>query len=199
MAREPELNSLDRYVKSSPRFVLEEHSHCEVPAGCGGVVLRWRDRFTSIPVEIAAAIVGVESWDVRIDDVQPASARPLLGPGRHVLMITARGLVEGEFAFLVWATSPDTGDDPLLWTPGPPDSWRATGREPEASAWTDPEFDVSSWAQCTPGRLDEGALTYSMRRTRDLGAAPLTVDSSVPDEVAPRVWLRAVFEIPPAR
>lgn len=198
MALEPELNSLDRYVKSSPRFVLEEHSHCEVPAGCGGVVLRWRDRFTSIPVEIAAAIVGVESWDVRIDDVQPASVRPLLSPGRHVLMVAARGLVEGEFAFLVWATSPDAGDDPLLRTPGQPGTWRVTGREPEPAAWTDPDFDVSSWAQCMPGRVDEAARTYSVRRASNLGAEPLTVDPSVPDDIAPRVWLRAVFEIPPA-
>jgi hypothetical protein len=34
------LNSLSRYTKRSPEYVLEEHSHCEVPAGCGGVVLR---------------------------------------------------------------------------------------------------------------------------------------------------------------
>lgn len=41
MSRDLELNSIDRYVKSSPRFVLEEHSHCEVPAGCGGGVWEW--------------------------------------------------------------------------------------------------------------------------------------------------------------
>jgi hypothetical protein len=32
MDRDLKLNSIDRYVKSSPRFVLEEHGHCEVPA-----------------------------------------------------------------------------------------------------------------------------------------------------------------------
>jgi hypothetical protein len=35
------LNSLDAFTKKSPRFILEEHGGGEVPAGCGGVVLRW--------------------------------------------------------------------------------------------------------------------------------------------------------------
>lgn len=199
MAREPELNSLDRYVKASPRFVLEEHGHCEVPAGCGGVVLRWRDRFVSVPLEIAAAVVGAESWDVLVDGEPPSTARPLLSPGRHVLTVVARGVVTGEFAFLLWATSPDTGDAPLLSTPGHTGDWRATGREPAPSILTDPDFDVSSWAPGIPGRVDEDVQPYSVRRTRDLGAEPLTVDPSVPDAVAPRVWLRAVFEVPTAR
>ncbi len=45
------LNNLDRYTKLSPRFVLEEYSHCEVPAGCGGIVLRWRNPEVGIPIE----------------------------------------------------------------------------------------------------------------------------------------------------
>lgn len=124
MAREPELNSLDRYVKSSPRFVLEEHGHCEVPAGCGGAVLRWRNRFTSIAVELSIAVVGAEDWDVLIDGEPPRSARPLLSPGRHVLMIAVRGVVEGEFAFSVWLQSPDVPDGPVGQTPGPAGMWR---------------------------------------------------------------------------
>jgi hypothetical protein len=199
VAREPELNSLDRYAKQSPRFVLEEHSHCEVPAGCGGVVLRWRDRFTSVPVEIAFAIVEAEGWDVRIDGLELTSARPLLAPGRHVVMIVARGVGAG-FAFLVWATSPDVGDDPLFWTPGPTDAWRVAGREPEPAAWIDPDFDVSSWPECSPSEMVvTKQMPYSVRRTRSLGAQPLTLAASVVDDVAPRAWLRAVFEIPAAQ
>ena len=44
------LNSLERFRKQSPRLVLEEHSHCEVPAGCGGVVLRWRNPLAGLPL-----------------------------------------------------------------------------------------------------------------------------------------------------
>ena len=47
----PKLNGPDRYRKRSPRLVLEEHSHCEVPAGCGGVVLRWINTDREITVD----------------------------------------------------------------------------------------------------------------------------------------------------
>jgi len=36
------LNSLDRFRKSKSGLTLEVYSSCEVPAGCGGAVLRWR-------------------------------------------------------------------------------------------------------------------------------------------------------------
>ena len=41
--RQLRINTLSRYRGRPPRLVLEEHNHCEVPAGCGGVVLRWRN------------------------------------------------------------------------------------------------------------------------------------------------------------
>ena len=34
-------------------------------------MLRWRDRFTSTPVEVALAVVGAGEVEVRIDDQQP--------------------------------------------------------------------------------------------------------------------------------
>lgn len=37
------LNTLDRFTKQPGLLALQESSHCEVPAGCGGVVLRWID------------------------------------------------------------------------------------------------------------------------------------------------------------
>jgi hypothetical protein len=43
MSGEQRLNSLDRFRKQPGRLVLEEHSHCQVPAGCGGGVLRRRN------------------------------------------------------------------------------------------------------------------------------------------------------------
>ena len=192
-----ELNSLDRYVKSSPQFVLEEHSHCEVPAGCGGAVLRWRDRFTSVPVQLNFGIVGAEDWDTVIDHERPRSARPLLAPGRHVVMVSVRGVVEGDFAFLVWFTSPDVGDDPLLWTPGPDGGWRVTGDEPDEAAWTDVDLDVSTWLSCVPTEVaDTRDTKYSVRQALRLGAGPLTVPAAVVDDILPRVWIRAILDVP---
>jgi hypothetical protein len=185
--RELELNSLDRYVKSSPQYVLEEHSHCEVPAGCGGVVLRWRDRFTSIPVELAVAVAGEAQVEVRVDNEKPPSVRPLLPPGRHVLMVA----VEPGSTMLAWVTSPDV-EGPLLWTPGPADAWRFTTDEPAPAAWTDPDFDVSSWLVAVPVPAPEETGTrYSVRYLTNMGAGAV----AAPDAV-PAMWYRGVFDVP---
>ena len=185
MDREPELNSLDRYVKSSPRYVLEEHSHCEVPAGCGGVVLRWRDRFTAIQIEVALAVVGEARTEVRIDNEGPRTVRPLLAPGRHVLVIR----VEPAAPILVWTTSADV-EGPLLWTPG--STWRWSADEPEPAAWTDADLDVSAWPEAVPGEAPaEAGTSYSVRRLTDLGAGPVAAAADVPT-----VWFRAVFDLP---
>jgi hypothetical protein len=48
------LNGLSRYTKQSPRLVLEEYSHCEVPAGYGGVVLRWRNPDQPLPMLVSS-------------------------------------------------------------------------------------------------------------------------------------------------
>lgn len=43
---------LNRLRKVGGNLILEEHSHCEVPAGCGGVVLRWVDGDSPIKIDI---------------------------------------------------------------------------------------------------------------------------------------------------
>jgi hypothetical protein len=43
---ELKLNDLDRYHKRSASLILQEYSHCEVPAGCGGVPSTARGRRT---------------------------------------------------------------------------------------------------------------------------------------------------------
>ena len=81
--RELRLNSV-RFDKQSPRLALEEHSHCEIPAGCGGVVLRWRKR-TTIPVLLWLHVAGeVQAF---LDGAAQTSARPLVEPGEHVLAL----------------------------------------------------------------------------------------------------------------
>src|SRR5213075_3290995 len=81
MTRDLKLNPL-RYTKQSSSLVLEQHSHCEVPAGCGGVVLRWRDP-TNIPLEVDLYLEGKASF--AIDGVPTKSSRPLVAIGAHVL------------------------------------------------------------------------------------------------------------------
>lgn len=49
------INTIDRFRKRSDRLVLEQHGSCEVPAGCGGVVLRWHNPDSGQPVVFACA------------------------------------------------------------------------------------------------------------------------------------------------
>ena len=46
------LNSIDRFLKTSAQIHLEEYSSCETPSGCGGVVLRWINQDSPIAIDI---------------------------------------------------------------------------------------------------------------------------------------------------
>ena len=92
------LNTLHRFRKHSPDLVLETYSHCEVPAGCGGGVLVWRDPREGVPVVLA---VSTQQADVQayID------GRPLLGttvpllPGMHTFALRIVGLPAASTVF----------------------------------------------------------------------------------------------------
>lgn len=190
MDRELRLNSVDRYVKSSPQFVLEEHSHCEVPAGCGGVVLQWRNPQMAVPVRIQVAATGADGFRFHVDGARPASSRPQLRPGAHVLMVVAENVVAGTFAWLFAARAAPRSGSLLLSTPGNDGDWRWTADEPPAGAWTDPGFDNASWAAMPAGAVGED-VSFSVRRLTSDGHGPLTVPVS-----ARRVWIRAVLTVP---
>src|SRR5262245_44341484 len=79
------LNSLDRFTKRSPRLLLEEHAHCEIPAGCGGVVLRWVNPAAALPILIDFYHPGPAR--LAIDGVTVTTSHLLLAPGPHVLAL----------------------------------------------------------------------------------------------------------------
>ncbi|MFX0095185.1 MAG: hypothetical protein ACFFBD_25855, partial [Candidatus Hodarchaeota archaeon] len=84
MPRKLRLNSLSRYSKKSARLILEEYSHCEIPAGCGGVVLRWIDPREKVYFNLERVICG--SYEIFLDgDPPPKYSTPNLEYGEHVL------------------------------------------------------------------------------------------------------------------
>src|SRR5258707_6996453 len=85
MSDQQQLNSVDRFRKQAGRLVLEEHGHCEVPAGCGGVVMRWRNPFALQSVLLT--IYTPEQAHHFIDGAAPASTRFDLAIGRHVVAV----------------------------------------------------------------------------------------------------------------
>src|SRR5438445_588541 len=99
MSDEQQLNSLERFRKQPGRLVLEEHSHCEVPAGCGGVVLRWRNPRATLPLLLHLYAPG--EFTLSLDGDTPRTGRVDVAPGRHVvgLVLPDADLAAGLFLF----------------------------------------------------------------------------------------------------
>lgn len=84
------LNTLHRFAKRSPRLTLREYSHCEVPAGCGGVVLRWVEGSGGIAVRIRLPATRslVDAW---LDGVPLETTEAEVVPGElHLLAFHVR-------------------------------------------------------------------------------------------------------------
>ena len=79
------LNTLNRFRKRSPKLLLEQYSHCEVPAGCGGVVLRWVDPASTIPAIVRVYCPGESK--IFVDGNELGSSRVDLAAGAHVLAL----------------------------------------------------------------------------------------------------------------
>ncbi len=83
--RDLKLNSLGKYGKGSSRLILEEHGHCEVPAGCGGAVLRWRNPKSGLLFIIK--VFATAKYQILLDGDAPSSGRPLVSFGEHVISL----------------------------------------------------------------------------------------------------------------
>jgi hypothetical protein len=156
---EQNLNSLDRFRKRSPRLLLEEHAGCEVPCGCGGVVMRWRNPLEARPVRIH--LYTAAEPVVSIDGEVVSAGRLDLRPGRHVLAIEI-GKVDRTAGLLMAVLQHDPREKPregalplVLETPlsilsAADDSWRFSLQKP-AKNWQSLDFDDSGW-QALVGR-----------------------------------------------
>lgn len=199
------LNSISRYSKGSPRFVLEEHGHCEVPAGCGGVVLRWTNPFRAIPLEFWLHVNG----EVRfaLDGKSPSSGRPLVDHGEHVLSFCISGFDSKKGILMFAATSESeyvaTKDaskrkkNPIPILSDPDGSWKYTLVEPSDDLWMEAGFDDTGWRHLLlkplPKPNKEATESYRYRKLVELGAKGLGITSKVPK--SDRIWIRKVFRL----
>jgi hypothetical protein len=205
--RELRLNSLARYAKSSPMYVLEEHGHCEVPAGCGGAVLRWRNPRAGVPVRMWLYREG--DGALFLDGASLPSARPVVSFGEHVLAFEL-GVADPRYTVLMFAA----------WYPPPPGAsvdvrssaeqdvvvsvlsaadgtWRYTARSPDGDEWMLSGFDDSRW-QAMVAREDRRPPQdpksdygkYTFEKLGRLGAAGLGVPGG-----SGRIWVRRAFEV----
>lgn len=144
------INSVDRFRKTSPRLVLEEHGSCEVPAGCAGVVLRWHNPDAGQPVVFGCVAPG--SVELFVNG-QAIASRAVLNWGENrlavriteinaqtpFLMVTRRDIPPGdedlEDEFLILRDGCSTADG----------SWLASTHDHDLADWTSAECDESGW------------------------------------------------------
>ncbi len=144
-----QLNSLDRFRKQPGKLVLEEHSHCEVPAGCGGVVLRWRNPNATLPLNVS--LYTPKPGAYFLDGAELNLSRVNLIPGPHVVAVA---LEDADVAagLLMFAAYYDDGRShksdstlPLAILSAADGSWKFTLQPPDGEAWMTTAFDDSQW------------------------------------------------------
>lgn len=189
-----QLNSIDRFVKTSERLVLEAHGSCEVPAGCGGVVLRWRDPNEGRPVAFVTALAArVETFAV--DGRPVAGNRTTIAAGTRVLglQLSEPGNEPGAFglyAFVDLAGLPNDDDVLSVPTTGVGE-WRFTTHDP-GEGWAEPAFVDDHWSVLSATTVDTEAMSreagsWSFERMVDRGVGLLELPASE------SVWIRHRF------
>jgi hypothetical protein len=202
MSEGQQLNSLDRFRKRPGRLVLEEHSHCEVPAGCGGVVLRWRNPWAALPLTIYlyAPVPAV----CLIDGAEQRSGRIDLPPGPHVVA-TALENIDLSAGLLLFAAvhdparrraaSPTDVVERLVRVLTADDgTWKFTLLPPATREWAAVGFDDRDWNALTRaptpqlGARDFGA--YQCRHCGELGAICVRLPTPAAGEERVSWWRR---------
>lgn len=163
------LNSLNRFAKKSTRLALQEYSHCEVPAGCGGVVLRWTDPAEGLAAIVRAMLAG--RYTGFLDGAQLDTARAVIPYGEHVLALglerdppaaparpggilgaiagALTGARVGSDVLFAACIAPDVDRQDAVAIPGASTvadgTWRAIAADVPPEGWRDAGFDDSAW------------------------------------------------------
>ena len=196
MPDELRLNSLDRFRKQSPRLVLEEHGHCEVPAGCGGVVLRWRNPFAARLFDLAVFTpTDATTW---LDGVEPETGLIDLAVGPHAVAIHYPKMVRKEGVLMFALVS----HDKVRATPPVPETklqfisvaggrWRHAG--PVGDDWRSRDRRRGSALLVPQPLYEPGKSTYGLHQCTNAGAMCL----GLPGKTTGRdVWIRHEFIVP---
>lgn len=203
--RDLNLNSLGRYAKQSSRLILEQHSHCEVPAGCGGVVLRWRSEISELPVVVELFSSGKSK--LLIDGQPPTSSASMVSFGDHVVSLVLEEVPDNAIlavavvhdASSVLMVSQQLGEvvNVLSDADG---TWKSTTVKPPDDRWMKSGFDDSSWTAleaAAPPVLEkrkvytrENFREMNLKMALDAGAKCLRVSTPTG-----QMWVRRAFRL----
>lgn len=185
MPDELKLNNLSRYSKQSPRLVLEEYSHCEIPAGCGGVVLRWRKPDQEFAILFRSGASNGRTPYVGLDgqDTDHAS-KHMLKPGAHLLAIQKTN-VDPSKPVLLFSAQVEAQYQRILELQGDTSvlsvgdgSWKYSLAPQADEAWQALDFDDSAWPslQAQPKKRVAKKDNFWDEEILELGAHYLWLD-----------------------
>lgn len=192
MADDPRINRLDRYRKESDRLILEEHS-----AGCGGIILRWRNPDDGIPIRLEAAAPVEPEFFL---DGQPLTSRRFVAKtGPHLFAVRLRLRRReprwfGSIAFRDVVYGEEGHNEVVQGLSTADDGWslRVAGDDAgdrTTPDWALPAFDASDWQKpqetSLPDEEDYGHWRYRMLAMR--GAKIFELPSTE------EVWIRKPF------
>jgi hypothetical protein len=198
------LNDLPRFSKSSPRLVLHEYSNCEVPAGCGGVVFRWKKPDNPVAFEFSLYIPG--EFELFIDGNHPQSACTLLERGAHILSLAVSKFKSHYGLLMFVGKTGETGvytNDIKLYEVDrtervlslPDSSWKYQLQPPTDESWTKLQFDDTTWksliSKALPSIAPEDSAQYTIKSLSALGAQSLGIE----DAAVEAIWIRKTFSL----
>ena len=198
------LNDLNRFSKSSRRLVLREYSNCEVPAGCGGVVFRWKAPDKTVAFEMTALISG--EFEIFIDGNIPKSAVLMLEKGEHVLSLVISNFQSSQGFLLFMGKSGEIGsfyqesrfheeDARKRVLSSPDSSWKYILSQPTDESWTDLQFNDSTWksmiSKDIPSLDEQDSRKYRLEHLSDQGAQSLGIEEVTESSI----WIRKKFHL----
>jgi hypothetical protein len=178
---------LNRLRKRGHGLVLEEHSSCEVPAGCGGVVLRWAR--PDSPCDVDLRHFGPKELRVWIDGAELKRERVVLSPGAHALCFEYHPSVVSQ-VLVATLKLPHRKVSRLKLHTSADGTWRCSWEEPSAD-WTSRDFDDSGWeAMVARDALAPTDRTEKWRMEWLTGEGATPIGPSSPPRGAPSRTLR---------
>lgn len=195
------LNTLHRFRKHSPRLLLQEYSHCEVPAGCGGVVLRWIERDRGLPVILRMAALGsIRCW---IDERELISSTLELQVGMHVLALELAELPRANTPIAV-RLDVNLPDDSTTLLRSASDSRWFHASTPPSGEWRGLGYDALAhgWSQALIHSNHEPEVPKDQQwRWSSLTREPYADRPGIPQAARPlalpgtQAWLRCEFSL----
>src|SRR3990172_1092423 len=148
---------LNRFSKRPDRFLLEEYSSCEVPAGCGGIVLRWTRPGEPVYVELRHfAEVPAKLF---LDGETLATQSGRLAVGSHVLAIELASVPPSGGLFIASMKVRNSRIDTAPVLTAADGTWRFQTNQP-AEGWAQPDFDDGGWPSMELDDVPKTGKTY---------------------------------------